>query len=214
MKSKPNIVKAEPLPNYTTDSVKVDAGSVVVDDQWVNYGSTIIKINTYIASVVVSPRTRFFQNRNYAVMLLVGLDPNQGIQIVEGTHVPYTTMGAVPYPTSYAVVPLLGIVLVQDGTSDLIYGYKPLKQESLKFFSGSGNIAEPNWPGATGMPSVAPGDTGVRGPVGYTGVVGLTGWLGVEGSTGLYVTGMQGETGVIGMTGICWDIYIPFETFS
>lgn len=146
-------------------------------------------------------------------MLMVGIDQNGAITAVEGPQVKYTTNEAVPYPNVERLLPLVGIILVQDGSTDLVYGLKPLTDASLRFLSGSGNVLPPDLQGDTGLDCDVPGYTGPEGSTGSIGEQGTQGPTGVAGAEGPSEPGQAGATGLQGMTGISWDINIPFEEF-
>lgn len=213
MKTKPNIVSAQVAPFVSPDAVRINAGSVVYGDRWLNFGATVYKVKDYVASVVVKPRLKFFMNRDWALMLMVGIDQNGAITAVEGPQVKYTTNDSVPPPYVGDLLPLVGIILVQDGSLDLVNGLKPLTDASLRFMSGSGNVLPPDLVGETGLNSDVVGHTGpvgITGFIGQTGVFGHTGMAGAEGPTEI---GQAGSTGQQGMTGISWDVNLPFEEF-
>lgn len=213
LKSRNNKIRAGSNPNFSKDSIRINAGSIILDNKWINYKGTVFRVEDYINSAVVGSRTRFFKNRGFAVYLLIGIDAEEGVKVIEGNHVKFSTIDAVPPPTEFNIAPLLGLVLVQDGTSDLNLGYKPLKDEYIRFFSGSGNIITKNLKGPTGDESTAHGATGLIGETGIIGYAGETGPRGLTGVKGMSVPGIQGHTGAPGMTGISWDIDIPFEEF-
>jgi hypothetical protein len=213
MKSKPNIVSAQVAPFVSSDAVRINAGSVIYGDRWLNFGATVYLVKDYIASVVVKPRLKFFTNRDWALMLMVGIDQNGAITAVEGPQVKYTTNDAVPFPGVGNLLPLVGIILVQDGSTDLVNGLKPLTDASLKFLSGSGNVLPPDLVGETGMNSDVVGHTGPEGITGFIGSTGVRGYTGMAGSEGPTELGQAGATGQQGMTGISWDINLPFEEF-
>jgi hypothetical protein len=213
MLSKDTKIKAGTTPNLSDDSVRINAGSFVIDNAWVDFSGTIFKVTDYITSVVIGNRTRFFKDRNYAVFLLVGLDPDQGIQVLEGTHVPFTTLQVVPAPTQYNFLPLVGVILRQDGTADLNFGYLPLKNENIVSFSGYGNILDKDLKGITGSDSTVLGDTGLPGCTGPLGPTGIPGAVGSTGMPGPTPPPPQGYTGLEGMTGVQWNINIPFVEF-
>ena len=144
LKPKKDQIQARTVPNSSDDSVKINAGSLVFENTWITYNSSIYRINDYITSVVQGSRTRFFKNRNNAIFLLIGIDIDEGIKTIEGKSVLFTTVDAVPPPDTYDIIPLVGVVLIQDGTDDLNFGYKPLHQAHIKFFSGAGNVIDRN----------------------------------------------------------------------
>ena len=207
-------VQAKTLPNFSDDAVHIKAGAVVIKNVWVNYDSTIFRINSYITRAVAAPRTRFFKDRGYAVYLLIGLDLNEGIKVIEGVHVLFSSIGAVPPPTQFTIAPLIGIVLIQDGTNDLNFGYRPLRAENLRIYSGTGNILDWNLKGDQGPAGQIIGYTGPQGLTGLEGLEGPLGVTGLIGETGVKPVCQAGETGPQGMTGLNWDIDIPFEIFT
>ena len=211
LKPKSEKISAGAAPVLSDDAVRINSGSFIINNAWVSFSGAIFKVRDYIASVVVGNRTRFFKDRNYAVYLLICLDPNNGITVVEGKHVRFTTLAAVPPPETFSYLPLIGLVLIQDGTLDVIYGFKPVKNENIIYFSGSGNIAEKDLKGIKGDDSVVSGETGMVGLTGLRGFMGPTGLGGITGAVGPSVSARAGETGLKGMTGINWDIYVPFE---
>jgi len=213
LKSKSKQVMAGVTPNYSDDSIRIEAGSVVVSNSWINYDAVLFRLTNYVASVVKPPRTRFFQNRNYAVYLLIGLDIDQGIRVAEGRQVPFSTVLSVPRPEGYDFIPLIGVVAVQDGSDDLNNGYLPLKDEYLEFFNGSGNVVDSGLKGITGVDSTVAGHTGLQGFTGPEGLRGYQGVTGLVGVTGLHVNPSQGVTGLQGMTGINWQVHVPLEEF-
>jgi hypothetical protein len=107
----------------------------------------------------------------------------------------------------------LAVVLIQDGSADVNFGYRPLKVENIIYFSGAGNIVNGNLPGPTGIDSLVAGDTGLPGAGGSTGPKGPEGKTGLTGAEGVTPEFLPGATGLQGMTGIQWEIHIPFENF-
>jgi len=214
IKSKLGLVDAVTIPNYSDDSVRIEAGSVVINNSWINYHAALFRLTEYIASVVRPPRTRFFQNRNFAVYLLIGLDVNEGIRVAEGRHVPFTTVKAVPRPSGYDFIPLLGIVVVQNGSDDLVNGYLPLRDDFIEFFNGFGNVVTHGHKGITGVDCDLVGITGIQGYTGPMGCIGITGFEGPQGMTGPQIDALQGATGVQGMTGINWQVNVPLIDFT
>lgn len=206
-------VTAGTTPNYSDDSVRIEAGSIVVDNSWVNYDAVLFRLSEYIGRAVVPPRTRFFQNRNYAVYLMVGLDLDEGIKVVEGRQVPFTSVRSVPRPVSFDIVPLIGIVAVQNGSDDLNLGYLPLRNENIEYFNGAGNVLDAGRKGITGVDSDVAGETGPQGMTGPEGSRGALGASGISGYTGLQPIARCGETGVRGMTGINWQVHVPLISF-
>jgi hypothetical protein len=193
------------------DTIRINAGSFIINNTWISFSGSTFNIREYISSVMVGNRVRFFKDRNYAVYLLICLDPIEGITVVEGTNVNFTTIQAVPVPEVFNALPLIGLVLIQDGTRDIIYGYKLIRNENIFHFSGMGNILDRNLKGAVGDSSYIYGNTGLQGSTGMEGYMGITGRIGVTGSVGPNIDAMAGVTGLIGMTGINWDINVPFD---
>lgn len=213
LKSKDDKITAKTTPDFSSDSINIQAGSVIIDNKWVSYKGTIIKIRDYISSVVRGSRTRFFKDRGYAVYLMIGLDPEEGIKIAEGRHVKFSTLKAVPLPENFSFLPLIGVVLVQDGSRDLVNGFKPVNQENIFFFSGSGNVLDKNLKGVTGDDSLVYGETGLFGYTGLEGLEGDEGKIGLTGYPGPTEAADRGHTGAHGATGINWNIHIPFQEF-
>ena len=211
LKPKSEKVSAGAVPTLSKDSVRINAGSFIIDNTWISFTGTIFKVKDYISSVVVGSRTRFFKDRNYAVYLLVCLDLNEGVTVIEGKHVLFTTLKAVPAPESFSALPLIGLILIQDGTRDLVYGFKPVKDENLIYFSATGNIIDKDVKGVVGEDSTTYGETGRRGETGIVGYRGITGRQGLTGYIGPTIGLVRGDTGLRGMTGINWDIYVPFD---
>lgn len=211
LKTKSEKISAGSIPIVSDDAVRINAGSFVIDNAWINFSGMIFKVRDYISSVLVGNRSRFFKDRNHAVYLLICLDPNTGITTVEGKHVPFTTLQAVPPPEVFYALPLIGLVLIQNGTSDINYGFKPIVDENIIYFSGSGNILDKNLKGIKGDDSIISGEPGSVGATGLRGNPGVTGYQGITGPAGIQSAARTGETGLQGMTGINWDIHIPFE---
>ena len=210
LKSKTTTIDANVTSLIAANTVTIGAASFVYENNWINFGGTIFNAPDYITSVVVSPRTRFFINRNYAVQLIVGLTKDGETTVIEGTQVDFTKQTVVPVPEIFDVIPLVGILLIQDGTTDLVYGFKPLDSNTVTFFSGTGNVTDSNKLGDPGPDSNDFGHTGAQGLTGNLGVYGDTGYIGVTGYKGVLVPGDNGDTGIHGITGISWAIHIPF----
>jgi len=213
LKIKNNLINATKVRSVVNDTVKIDSGSVVFDGKWVSYKSVNYRISDYITGAVVPPRTRFFTNRDYAVMLVVGLDNLGTLKTIEGSQVKYTTNDAVPAPSVISIIPLVGIILIQDGTNNL-ESFKTISDQNIVTFNGSGNIKAKNVVGIQGATGVDVGATGYQGPTGLLGYGGSFGYTGYRGVTGIDGLGMKGETGVRGLTGINWTIHLPFETLN
>lgn len=214
LKPKQNVFHAKAQQSLDKGTVVIDAGSLVYDNQWISYQGTTFSARRYIGSVIDgTTRRRFFNDRNYAVQLILGVDKAGAIQVREGVQVAYTTKQSVPVPAAFDVVPLVSILLVQDGSSDMNYGFKPLNDTNVTYFSGAGNVIDKNQRGEASTYKGITGSPGVQGITGLRGVGGLTGQegeIGVTGSQGWAETGIQG---IQGMTGINWAIHIPFEVF-
>jgi hypothetical protein len=214
LKSKDSSVNARIQKNITEDSVILNAGSLIYDNKWVDYSGTVFNVKSYLRGLITDQRLRFFTNTNYAAYLLLGIDINGSLSVIEGTQILYTSKGSVPVPLVYDIIPLVGIVVVQDGSTNLIDGIKPLNENYVVFYSGMGNVLEKNLVGQIGLDSVIRGDTGVCGETGFSGVSGLTGAVGDIGITGDLGLGITGPQGAQGMTGINWDVQVKFDVFS
>lgn len=212
LKQKNNLVESK-VTSFSDEIVNIDAGSVVFDNKWISYKSILFNLRDYITSVLVSPRTTFFQNRSYAVYIVVGIDFIGNIAVREGLQVPFVSVDTVPIPTTLDIIPLVGIVAIQDGSSDLEYGFKPLKNSNIFRYSGAGNILNKNLVGVEGPLSDVYGYTGIQGYTGLIGEEGLKGEKGITGLPGILVLGEQGSTGIRGLTGINWNIHFPFINF-
>jgi hypothetical protein len=210
LKTKNNTVRANVQQNITDTSVVISSGSLVFDNKWIDYPGTVFNVQDYINSQISAGRTRFFNGLNYAVCLIVGVGITGEITVVEGAQVLYTTLASVPVPPTFSIIPLIGIVLIQDGTSDVNAGVKPLKNNNVIYFSGMGNVIDKNikgTDGATGLLGVL-GSSGETGLIGEDGITGLNGIMGTTGPMGFGIIGAQGAQG---MTGINWDIHILFD---
>jgi len=213
MKTTNNLVNVKISRVLSNNSINIDAGSIVFNNKWVNYKSTIFSVKTYIESVLISPRTRFFQNRGYSVFLLIGVSETGIIQVIEGEQTKFTTILNAPPPATFNIIPLVGLVLIQDGSSDLNYGFKPIQDSYLIHFSGTGNIINKNIVGIKGPSCDVLGETGLYGITGSQGPQGHIGPIGDVGTTGPYIKGDTGFIGVPGITGINWTIHFPLEIF-
>lgn len=211
LKPKSEKISAESLPSLIKDSIRIDSGSFVINNTWVSFSGAIFRIRDYISSVVVGNRTRFFKDRGYAVYLLICIDPYEGIVVIEGRHVLFTTLKAIPQPESFNNLPLIGLILIQDNSMDLVYGFKPISNENIVFFSGTGNILDKNLEGVKGENCFISGETGQAGATGIMGVTGIRGIKGITGSPGHVPEAQSGNQGLQGMTGINWDIHVPFD---
>jgi hypothetical protein len=214
LKTNSNTIKSNSQDATISGAVKVTAGSMVIDNQWISYDNYIFRIKEYIQKTGTAYRPTFFKNRSYAVRLILALNIKEGIKVLESTQVQYTTREAVPLPEAIDDIPLVGIVLRQDGTNDLNMGFIPVTDKDLSFFSGTGNIIDKNLVGITGMEGMYQGLTGMQGDQGATGSIGDKGFLGTEGATGLDGEDIQGATGLRGMTGISWDTHLPFSVIN
>ena len=213
LRPKTTVIDANTTPLISSNTVKVRASSFVYENNWINFEGTLFSVADYINSVMISPRIRFFTNRNYAVCLVVGVSKDGEATVIEGKQVDYTKQTTVPLPIDFNVIPLVGITLIQDGTTDLIHGFKPLSDTSVIFFSSTGNVIDKNKPGDAGPDSNALGLTGGSGVTGRVGGTGVIGSNGCTGYVGRLVPGETGDTGIAGMTGINWTIHIPFRLF-
>ena len=211
--TKNDLISASITPNFSDDSIQISAGSVIFDNTWINYNSSIFVVTDYINRVVVGSRTRFFKNRNYALNLIIGLDVNEGITAVESSHVPFTSISAIPFPQNFTIIPLVCLTLIQDGSTDLVTGYIPLKQDYIRLFSGAGNILDKNIQGPTGIDCDVVGSTGLMGDTGAQGYQNVTGIIGLTGFNGITPAAPMGITGLSGLTGVSWTIDIPFVQF-
>jgi hypothetical protein len=213
LKSKKNTVKARTNKAITNGTVIIKAGSFVYENNWINFKGIVFNVDNYITNALVPPRTRFFNNRNYAFYLIIGLDKNGELTYLEGNQVEFTSIKSIPIPNTYKIIPLVGIILIQDGSRNLNNGYKPLNDSNVIFFSGAGNVLDKNQKGPQGTDSSMYGSTGLMGLTGIEGSQGFKGDLGHTGMKGPSIPGDQGATGFKGMTGINWNIHIPFEDF-
>lgn len=214
LKNRDNVFRARVQGNINKGTVVLDAGSLVYDNQWISYEGTTINLQDYIDSVVNGiSRRRFFQNRNYAVQVVVGVDKSGSIRILEGIQTLYTTKDAVPLPSTFDIIPLISILLIQDGSSDMNYGFKPLSENNVTYFSGAGNVTDKNRPGLASSENGATGQIGVAGITGLKGIKGARGLTGNVGVTGSFGPGETGPKGIQGMTGINWSIHVPFDSF-
>ena len=196
LKSNKNTIKSNSFDNQIGGSVKINSGSFVVDNKWVSHDSYLFRLEEYISKVLTSYRPTFFKGRNNAVSLIVTLSLKEGIKVVEGTQVTFTTREAVPLPGILDSIPLVGIIVRQDGTNDLNRGYVPIQDRDLMSFSGTGNIEDKDLIGITGLENTSQGLTGFQGDMGATGVVGGIGSQGYLGATGIEGDLIQGETGI------------------
>lgn len=213
MKTKSNTVESKVLRGESSSSILIEAGSFVIDNQWVSYNNYWFKVDDYIKSVIGPNRQSFFSDRNMAIALVITLDIIDGIKIVEGKEVIFKSNDTVPYPGSLECIPLAGLILKQDGSTDLTKGYLSVGQGNLIKFSGTGNISEKNLRGATGLSNRS---TGLEGLTGYRGIQGIPGYTGCQGCTGqVGAQGklVRGEKGLRGMTGISWDVHLPFSNY-
>lgn len=212
LKSKPNTLSARIKRSIDKGAVIIDSGSLVYDNKWIEYNGTLFEARRYIESKLnETTRRRFFTGRNYAVQILIGVDSSGSVRISEGTQSLFSTKESVSVPSTYGVIPLVSVLLIQDGSSDLNYGFRALNESNVTFFSGAGNVLDKNLTGPAGIDSY---ETGMNGPIGFTGLKGLsgeTGYVGNVGTTGSIGDSTYGITGPQGMTGINWDINIPFD---
>jgi hypothetical protein len=208
---KDNTFNARVQRNTADDTVIIDAGSLVVDNNWIDYTGVLFNIKEYLRSTITDQRLKFFNNINYAVYLVLAIDVTGSLQVIEGTQVYYTTLDSVPIPPVFEAVPVVGIVLIQDGTTNVIDGIKPVGDNNVIFYSGMGNVLDKNIKGVVGVSSQLLGDTGLQGKTGIIGIDGLTGIRGFSGDTGTAGYGVTGLQGPQGLTGINWDIEVLFN---
>jgi hypothetical protein len=210
-KQSSSTVIAKVQPSITDSTVVISAGSYVFDNNWIDFSGTVFNVTDYINSKIGPNRKGFFNGRGDALCIIVGLNSNGELEVEEGTQVVFTTAASVPIPSTFTFIPLVGIILIQDGTADMIGGLKPLKDNNVIFYSGTGNVIDKNLKGIVGVDSNIQGFTGLQGETGLIGIDGLqgpTGYFGITGRTGYGITGLQG---LQGMTGINWDIQILFD---
>ncbi len=206
-----NTIVAKTQPSINPTSVVISAGSFVYDNNWIDFKGIVFDVQTYINSQIGSNRKTFFNGRGYALCLIVGIDSTGAITTEEGPQVIFNTAASVPVPPNFSFIPLVGIILIQDGTADMIGGVKPLNDTNVIFYSGMGNVLDKNLIGIDGVDSDLQGFTGLQGQIGLVGVTGLVGCTGSMGVTGLIGYGITGLQGPKGMTGINWDIQILFN---
>ena len=162
-------------------------------------------------NTINNQRARFFTDVNYAVYLVLGIDVTGALNVIEGEQVPYTTLSSVPIPSAFDMAPIAGIVVIQDGSTNLIDGIKPISDNNVLFYSGMGNVVDKNKKGEAGLDSNVLGATGLLGETGFIGSDGITGKQGLIGITGPIGFGVTGAQGSQGLTGINWDIEILFN---
>lgn len=208
LKIRDNLISSKIVKSVDNNIVNIESGSVVFDNKWITYKNVNFNVNQYVSDAVVSPRINFFQNRNYAVMLVVGLSSSGTLTTVEGTQVKYSSNAGVPMPSTINILPLVGIIIIQDGTNNL-NAFKDITDKNIVSFSGAGNIKEKNQDGLQGQTGTEIGMTGIIGMTGSLGVTGLQGHTGFKGWTGLPGNRIQGDTGLKGTTGINWTIHFP-----
>lgn len=211
LNTKNNTLNVRVQKNTTDDTVIIDVGSLVVDNSWIDFKGLLFNVQQYLRNAVTGQRIRFFTDVNYAAYLVLGIDVTGALTVTEGAQVPYTTLSSVPIPPVFNSVPIAGIVVIQDGTTNLTDAIKPISDSNVLFYSGMGNTFDKNQKGIAGLDSNILGDTGVVGETGFVGVDGLTGLPGEIGITGLIGFGITGSQGPQGLTGINWDIEIPFN---
>ncbi len=199
------------------NKIRIESGSFVYENKWVNYKSKIFNLNVYVKEKL-KERDSFFNNRGYALYLVICMDFYGKLFVEEGAQVLFKLKESVPAP-KIKNIPLVGLILVQDGTEDINYGFSPILDSDLIEYSGFGNILEKNLPGVTGLASYAVGERGVQGvtgPAGITGLAGLTGLPGIQGPVGRFFVGSTGVMGIPGLnynsgydTGL--DIYLKMN---
>lgn len=193
------------------DVIRIQPASFVVDNNWVSFNGALFNIKDHIRSVLKNGRAKFFTNRFYSVYLLVCLNPNEGIKVLEGKQVLHSSSRLPPSPSTYTDIPLVGVIMIQDGSKDLVYGYRPVTNTSLIQFSGIGNVVDKDQAGLPGEDNTGYGDTGLQGYTGLPGMSGDPGEPGLTGAAGPVSADLQGEPGIQGATGIYWDVNIPFD---
>jgi len=202
------------ITSVDSNVLKINASSLVFDNTWISFSGYSFNIQRYVSDAINDNRTRFFQNRDYAVFLLIGLDKLGNISVLEGTQVKYTgVVDYVPAPARFNIAPLAGLVLIQDGSSDL-NSFKEVSNKNVIVFSGSGNIVDKNRLGDVGFPNPEIGPTGMYGETGLRGYAGITGLTGDPGYPGVSLPGETGAPGVQGVTGISWNIHFPLIHFN
>lgn len=183
--------------------IRIESGSFVFDNRWINYKSKIFSFNDYVEEKL-KERDSFFANRRYAVYLVIGINIHGTLSVQEGEQVPFREKEGVP-PPKVVDLPLTGFILVQDGTGDLNYGVVPVEDADLIAYSGLGNILEKDKQGVTGLDSLSLGERGVAGATGVKGARGVTGFQGLQGIQGPNGKSFIGPTGVQGVTGLLYD---------
>jgi hypothetical protein len=211
LKSKNTVVTAKVQKNFTDYSVIINAGSLVIENKWIDYSGTFFNVQQYLRNAITTQRVRFFNYAGYACYLVVGIDVNGALSVIEGTQALFTTSESVPRPAIFNIVPLVGIIVIQDGSSNLIDGIKPLDESNVIFYSGMGNVLDKNLVGPEGVNSLITGETGTQGETGFQGLPGLTGPIGDMGITGDDGLGITGLIGPQGMTGLNWDVQVMFD---
>ena len=130
-----NTVTAKVQPSVSDSTVVIGAGSFVFDNNWIDFPGTVFSVTDYINSQISPSRKSFFNGRSYALCIVVGLSNNGELEVLEGTQVVFTTAASVPIPSTFTFIPLVGIILIQDGTADMTGGIKPLKDNNVIFYS-------------------------------------------------------------------------------
>jgi hypothetical protein len=197
--------------NIADYTVVIDSGSLVIDNKWIDFKGVLFNIKQYLRNAVTGSRVRFFTNVNYAGYLVLGIDVTGALIVLEGAQVSYTTLASVPIPPVFSMVPIAGIVVIQDGSNNLIDGINPITDSNVIFYSGMGNTLDKNQKGIMGFDSNILGDTGLCGQTGYPGLDGDTGLQGLPGIVGPVGFGFTGLQGSQGLTGINWDIAVGFN---
>jgi hypothetical protein len=190
------------LPNSLGRKIKIEAGSFIYDDRWINYKSKVLDIEQYITNSLGKNRPTYFYARNNALALLVGIDYNGKLLVEEGPQVPYKSNTKVPFNKISRVLPIFSLILIQDGSVDLNLGIKEFSDKDIINISGIGNILKKDIQGETGSISSARGEQGAQGVTGYRGIQGPqgpTGLLGVQGTIGASASGITGFQGLTGL---------------
>lgn len=134
LNQKNNTLNVRVQRNTADDTVIIDAGSLVVDNNWIDFKGVLFNVQQYLRNAVTGQRIRFFKDVNYAIYLVLGIDTTGSLTVTEGTQVPYTTLSSVPIPPVFDSVPIAGIVVIQDGTTNLTDAIKPVNDNNVIFY--------------------------------------------------------------------------------
>ena len=188
--------------------ISIQPVSLVINNNWIQFKGDVFNISEYINSVVDTQRNRFFKNTNYAVYLLICLDPSRGLTVLEGEQISRLKVSNPLPPKHYDYIPLLGVVLRQDGSKDLNHGFIPVKNSDVIIYSSVGNVIEKDEKGDRGDDSLE------RGDIGDPGEPGDPGDPGDPGEPGDKLEAPPGDKGPKGPMGFYWDVYIPFDEIN